>query len=160
MSRRAFRQDLYLGIKGFTIEVPPLRHRKDDLPILIHHFASTFAEDCGKRPPHFSDEVIHVFQSYDWPGNLKELRILIRRLVLSLEEDQLQVKLPDLPPSLRFRFSTMTDWCNARTLEELEAEHIHKVLNSVDGNKSRAAEILGINRKTLWDKLKRYSLND
>jgi len=118
--------------------------------LLAHHFASKLASELGRPAPRFSDRVLRAFRQHAWPGNVRELENVIQRLVVMVEDDV--VEIPDLPCIMRFssaRASRVT-----RPLAEVELEHICNVLASVQGNKSRAAEILGIDRKTLRDKLK------
>ena len=145
----AFREDLYFRLNVINIKVPPLRERRDDIPLLISHFAGKFADELGKPVPSFSDEVLGVFMSYSWPGNIRELENLIQRLVIMV--DSKTVEVPDLPSIMRF--SAGSDAGPLRSLAEEETAYIRRVLASVKGNKSRAAQILGIDRKTLRDKL-------
>jgi DNA-binding NtrC family response regulator len=145
-----FREDLFYRLNVLTIALPPLRERADDILLLIRHFTSKFAQEEGKAIPRFSDDALRVLASYQWPGNVRELQNVIQRLVLMTEGDLIDV--PDLPSLMRFSALRRTGL--SRTLVEVEAEHIRNVLTSVDGNKSKAAEILGIDRKTLREKLK------
>jgi len=150
VKKEAFREDLYFRLNVLTIEVPPLRERGDDVFILTRHFAARFAREMGKKPPHFSDQVLRVFRNYHWPGNVRELENVVQRLVVMNEGDVVQV--PDLPSLMRF--SGLRNASFDRTLAEVEAEYISNVVASVNGNRTRAAEILGIDRKTLREKLK------
>ena len=145
-----FREDLYFRLNVITIDLPPLRERGDDILLLTRHFAGTFAKELGKPAPRFSDPALQVLRNYHWPGNVRELENIIQRLVVMTEGDLIDV--PDLPSLMRF--SAPRDTGLHRTLAEVEAEHIRNVLASVDGNRTRAAEILGIDRKTLREKLK------
>jgi DNA-binding NtrC family response regulator len=145
-----FREDLYFRLNVITIDLPPLRERGDDVLLLIHHFATTFARELGKPAPRFSDHALQVLRNYHWPGNVRELENVIQRLVVMTEGDLIEV--PDLP--LLMRFSALRGAGLDRTLAEVEAEYIRNVLASVDGNRTRAAEILSIDRKTLREKLK------
>lgn len=144
-----FREDLYFRLNVINIKVPPLRERRSDIPLLISHFAGKFADDLGKSAPSFSDEVLGVFMNYSWPGNIRELENLIQRLIVMV--DSKTVEIPDLPSIMRF--SAGSDAGPLRSLAEEETAYIRRVLASVNGNKSRAAQILGIDRKTLRDKL-------
>ncbi len=145
-----FREDLFFRLNVIIISMPPLREREDDLLLLAAHFATRFAEELGKTPPNLSDEVVHVLRSYQWPGNVRELQNLVQRLVVMTEGDVIEV--PDLPPMMRF--SAARGAGLDRTLAEVEAEHIRNVLACTNGNKVQAAKILGIDRKTLREKLK------
>ena len=147
---RAFREDLFYRLNVITIPIPPLRERADDVLLLAQHFAGKLAGELGKPVPRFSDEVLRVFRNHHWPGNVRELENVIQRLVVMVEDDV--VEIPDLPCIMRF--ASAGDSRVSRRLAEVEMEHICNVLTSVQGNKTRAAEVLGIDRKTLRDKLK------
>ncbi|MHC4698305.1 MAG: sigma-54-dependent transcriptional regulator [Planctomycetota bacterium] len=147
-----FREDLFFRLNVIAVSMPPLRERADDVLLLAVHFATKFAEELGRRPPRLPDEVVSVLINYHWPGNVRELQNLIQRLVVMTDGDVVEV--PDLPAMMRF--SAAQEAGLDRTLADVEAEHIRNVLASTDGNKARAAEILGINRKTLREKLKAY----
>jgi len=146
-----FREDLFYRLNVITIIIPPLRERGDDILLLAHHFLTQFAAESGKATPRFSDEALQNLRSYNWPGNVRELENVIQRLVVMTDGDVIEV--PDLPSLMRF--SALRNMGFTRTLAEVEGEYIANVLASVDGNKTRAAEILGIDRKTLREKLKR-----
>jgi len=151
VKKQSFREDLYYRLNVITIDLPPLRERNDDILLLIRHFAAKYAEELGKPAPRFSDEALEVLKNYHWPGNVRELENVIQRLVLMVEQDTVEVK--DLPSLMRFQLPKEQGL--ARTLAEVEAEHIRNVLASVNGNKTKTAEILGIDRKTLREKLKK-----
>jgi DNA-binding NtrC family response regulator len=144
-----FREDLYYRLNVITIDIPPLRDRGEDIFLLVQNFSDKFAKELGKSVPHLSENALHVLKDYDWPGNVRELENIIQRLVVMTEGDVIDV--PDLPSLMRF--SAMRGVSPNRTLAEAEAEHILCVLSSVDGNKTQAAKILGITRKTLRQKL-------
>ena len=145
-----FREDLFFRLDVITIAVPPLRERADDILLLARHFAGKFAKEAGRPKPRFSDKALQVLRDYYWPGNVRELENVIHRLMVMTEADLIEV--PDLPSLMRF--SALQEMRPNRTLSEVEAEYIRTVLASVGGNKTRAAEILGIDRKTLREKLK------
>jgi DNA-binding NtrC family response regulator len=146
----AFREDLYYRLNVISISIPPLRHRGDDVLLLTHHFAAKFAEEFGKSTHQFSDDALQVLKNYHWPGNVRELENVIQRLVVMTEGNVVDV--PDLPSLMRF--SGLSGKGLNKTLAEVEADHIRNVLASVDGNKTHAAKILRIDRKTLREKLK------
>ncbi len=145
-----FRDDLYYRLNVINIDISPLRERGDDVLRLIQHFAARFAGEAKKSVPRFSDDALQVLKHYNWPGNVRELENIIHRIVIMNEEGTIDV--PDLPSLMRFSARRGTGL--NRTLAEVEAEHIRSVLASVGGNKTKAAEILGIDRKTLREKLK------
>lgn len=150
VEKDTFREDLYYRLNVITIELPPLRKRGDDILLLIHHFASIFAKEFEKPTPKFSDKALQVLKSYHWPGNVRELQNVIQRLIVMTDGDIIDV--PDLPSLMRF--SALHETGLDRPLAEVEAEYISNVLASVNGNKTRAARILKIDRKTLQKKLK------
>ena len=147
-----FREDLYFRLNVLPIELPPLRERGNDILLLTRHFAAQFATELGKPVPKFSDSALQVLKNYHWPGNVRELENVVNRLVVMTDGDLVDV--PDLPTLMRF--SALRGTGLNRTLAEVEAEHIRNVLSGVDGNKTKAAEILGIDRKTLREKLKKH----
>lgn len=145
-----FREDLYFRLEVIPIYVPPLRERGDDIFMLAQRFCKRAAEDAGKSPPRFSEAVLDVFRTYHWPGNVRELQNIVNRLVVMTEGDTVDAH--DLPAFLHF--AAVGGAKRFGTLAAAEAEYIRNVLASVGGNKTRAADILGIDRKTLRDKLK------
>lgn len=150
VGKGVFREDLFFRLNVITITVPPLRDRQEDIAGMVSHFAAKFAAELGKETPCFSDEVVRALMSYSWPGNVRELENLIQRIIVMA--DGQTVEISNLPSIMRFSaFNGTTPY---RTLAEAESAYISKVLASVGGNKSRAAEILRIDRKTLREKLK------
>jgi DNA-binding NtrC family response regulator len=150
VSKGTFREDLYFRLNVINISVPPLRERGDDILLLARHFAARFAKELEKPVPRFSENALRVLARYDWPGNVRELENVIQRLVVMTDGDLIEI--PDLPPLMRFSASAINGL--NRSLAEVEKDHIRNVLAKVGGNKTRAAEILGIDRKTLREKLK------
>jgi DNA-binding NtrC family response regulator len=150
-----FREDLFFRINVITIDLPPLRERGEDILLLIHHFTGRFAGELGKSTPQFSDQALEVLRNYHWPGNVRELENVIQRLVVMTDGGLIEV--PDLPSLMRF--SALRDVGFHRTLAQVEEEYIRNVLASVNGNKTRAAKVLGIDRKTLREKLKLRGLD-
>jgi len=150
-----FREDLFFRVHVITIDLPPLRERGEDLLLLIHHFTARFAEELGKPVPQFSDQALQVLRNYHWPGNVRELENVIQRLIVMTDGGLIEV--PDLPSLMRF--SALQEVGFHRTLAEVEEEYIRNVLASVNGNKTRAAKVLGIDRKTLREKLKLRELD-
>jgi two-component system, NtrC family, response regulator HydG len=150
-----FREDLFFRVHVITIDLPPLRERGEDLLLLIHHFTARFAEELGKPVPQFSDQALQVLRNYHWPGNVRELENVIQRLIVMTDGSLIEV--PDLPSLMRF--SALQEVGFHRTLAEVEEEYIRNVLASVNGNKTRAAKVLGIDRKTLREKLKLRGLD-
>lgn len=145
-----FREDLFYRLNVITVDVPPLRDRGEDVLLLTQYFAKKYAEELGKATPRFSDGVLRALGNHPWPGNVRELENLVQRLIVMVDDDEIDVT--DLPPLMRF--SVKDERALQRTLAEVEAEYILSVLESVDGNKTKAAKILGIDRKTLREKVK------
>jgi DNA-binding NtrC family response regulator len=151
VKKDAFREDLFYRLNVITIHIPPLRERADDILLLTNHFVHEYSKEMGTAVPQFSDRALMLLKGYDWPGNVRELQNVIQRLVVMTEGSL--VDAADLPSLMRFSAPRGTGL--DRTLVDVEVEYIRNVLESVDGNKTRAAQILGIDRKTLREKLKR-----
>lgn len=147
-----FRDDLFYRLNVINIDIPPLRERGDDILLLINHFAEKYAKELDKKIPGFSNSALQVLKNYYWPGNVRELENVIQRLVVMVEGDIIDV--PDLPSLMRF--SPLKGANFFQTLAELEYQYITNVLQNVNGNKTKASEILGIDRKTLREKLKKF----
>jgi len=146
----SFREDLYYRLNIISIDIPPLRDRDDDILLLINHFLTRFSEECGKPKLNISDNVIAILKKYHWPGNVRELENLIYRLVIMKEDDTIEIT--DLPSIMRY--SVESNSVFEKTLAEVEKEYIQNVLAYCNGNKTQAAKILDIDRKTLREKLK------
>ena len=151
IKKGGFREDIFYRLYVITIDIPPLREREEDILLLVKHFTTKFAIEFGKPLPRFSESALQVLKSYYWPGNVRELENIVQRLVIMIEGNIIDV--PDFPSLMRF--SALEGIRPNRTLAAVEAEYIISVLASVDDNKTRAAEILGIDRKTLREKLKK-----
>lgn len=154
VNKGSFREDLFYRLNVIAIDVPPLREREEDILLLVNHFAVKYAKESGKTTPRFSGDALQVLKSYYWPGNARELENIIQRLVIMSEGDVVDVA--DLPSLMRF--SALSGIGPQRTLAAVEAEYVLSVLASVDNNKTKAAEILGIDRKTLREKLKKIKI--
>jgi len=151
LKKNLFREDLFYRLNVITIEAPPLRDRGNDVALLISHFMNIFSERYGRNPPRLSDKVLDVLMGYQWPGNVRELENTVHRFISMASSDVIEV--PDLPSYMRF--SVQTGECVNRTLAQVEMEHIRNVLDSVGGNKTAAARILDVDRKTLREKLRK-----
>jgi two-component system response regulator HydG len=151
-----FREDLFFRLNVITIVIPPLRERGDDILLLAHHFVTKYAQEFSKPALRFSDNALQVLRNYYWPGNVRELENVIQRLVVMTDGDLIEVS--DLPSLMRF--SSLRETGLNRTLAEVEAEYIRNVLTSVNGNKTKAAQILGIDRKTLREKIQKLTPAD
>ncbi|MBU0754240.1 MAG: sigma-54 dependent transcriptional regulator [Planctomycetes bacterium] len=151
VKKGVFREDLYYRLNVIEIAIPPLRERDKDILLLAREFTRSISEELEKPEPRFTDKALEILRNYYWPGNVRELENIIKRLVVMTEGDTIDA--PDLPALMRF--SGMRTNGFTRTLAEVKHEYIQNVLVSVGGNKTRAAEILGIDRKTLRTKLER-----
>lgn len=149
-----FREDLYYRLNIIAIELPALREREHDVDLLTDFFISRYSAEL-KKSVRLSPKARQAFQRYAWPGNVRELQNLLHRLVIFAEEEVIDV--PELPDT--FRFSAFRTKGGNRTLAEVEREHILQALNMHQRNISRTAETLGIDRKTLREKIKRYRIN-
>ncbi len=147
-----FREDLYYRLNIITIDLPPLRERGEDIVQLIYFFLAKYVKELGKPPMKFSQKAIQALKEYAWPGNVRELQNLIHRLVIMSEDSTIDI--PDLPES--FRFSGRRTRGLDRKLEDVEREYIQDALAANRNNISQTAISLGIDRKTLRDKLKKY----
>jgi DNA-binding NtrC family response regulator len=159
VEKGTFRQDLYYRLDVITVEVPPLSERKDDILLLSQHFLEKFSAAQGKQVEKINNDVMDILMSYTFPGNVRELENIIERAVTLASGSS--VEMAYLPADLReqrfdIRRRPKTELL---TLEENEKEYIGWVLEQVNGNKTKAAEILGIDRVSLWRKLKRYSMD-
>ena len=143
-----FRPDLYYRLNVFHVEIPPLRDRRDDIPLLVDHFVRKFSLAMNKRIVRVAPDAMALLQQYDWPGNVRELENAVERAMVVAHEPELLTE--DFTLKLRHNGS------GGQTLEEMERIHILKVLEDCGGNQTRAAEILDIDRVTLYNKLKRY----
>jgi len=161
IERGGFRDDLFYRLNVIPIEVPPLRERKEDIPLLINHFIGRLAAENGKRVKTISVEALAYFQSYDWPGNVRELRNMVERLVIMTPGAI--IGSDDLPAPLRPKdLAAGGDSSRERTLKEareaFERAYILGELRSNDWNMTHTAERLGIERSHLYRKIKAYSI--
>ena len=149
-----FREDLYYRLNVFDIRCPPLRERRGDVPLLARHFLRKFALQMGKPVEDLSPEALESLQTYDWPGNVRELANAIERAMVVGRPPLLRAR--DLPFAPRGLVAPATP--NSDSLADVERAHIARVLDRSGWNISHAAEVLGINRTTLYAKIKRYEL--
>ena len=152
-----FREDLFYRLNVITLELPPLRSRGADVLLLTRYFSAKYAAEMGRAAPQYTDRALESLNQYSWPGNVRELENLVQRIMAMTEGDIIDA--PDLPPGMRSECFAEERGLD-RSLEQVEAEYIRHVLERVEGNKSQAAKILGIDRKTLREKLKRYRVSD
>jgi two-component system response regulator HydG len=159
--RGTFRSDLFYRLNVITLHLPALRERADDVPVLAAHFLERFATSRGATPPKLSAEALAVLQAYDWPGNVRELENALERAAVLSEKDEITpAALPDRLTA-RSRRPIVSDRLPPNPqLEIIERAYIHWVLQAEGGNKTRAAEVLGIDPSTLYRKLVRYGIGE
>lgn len=155
-----FRKDLFYRLNVINLHLPPLAERRDDIPLLAHHFLHRYSKAQGKTIETISDEAMEILTSYEYPGNIRELENIIERAVaLCVETTILPKHLPQEIERLCFKVYRSPSSLKIPTLEENEREYVLSVLKSVDGSKGKAAEIMGIDRSSLWRKLKRWGMD-
>ncbi len=155
-----FREDLFYRLDVLNIELPPLRDRKEDIPLLVNSFIDYFAAENNKKIAGVSDDVLNIFGSYNWPGNIRELRNCIERMVVLCREEILQIG--NIPYNIREKMSPdlveKNISYNTLHLESNEKKLIILALDETGGNRTAAAEKLGISRRTLHRKLNEYGI--
>jgi transcriptional regulator with PAS, ATPase and Fis domain len=158
VKRGKFREDLFYRLSVVPIHLPPLRERKEDIPLLVEHFLRKYNKKAKKNIETISPQAIKAMREYDWPGNIRELENTIERAVVlskgnGIDIEDLMYHGISASPALLSPLGG-----NYKTLEEMEKEYIKAVLRTQQGNKSKASRLLGIDRKTLWAKIIKYSL--
>ena len=153
IDKQEFREDLYYRLNVVNIELPPLRERKEDIPLLAEHFLHKFAMENRKEVNEFSPEVIESLLAYEWPGNIRELENSIERAII-LSRDS-SITTADLPQE---NVSLVSSASIGKNLKEVEKTHILNILRETGENYSEAARILGVSRMTLYNKAKEYGL--
>jgi len=152
-----FREDLYFRLHVFTVELPPLRDRREDIPLLAQHFVDKFNAETGRRVQGVTPAAMAFLQGHAWPGNIRELRNVLERAMILVEGDLIGVE--QLPPEL---VPGPPEAASLRvpldlTLDEVERRYLLATLRRLGGNKARTAEALGVSEKTLYNKLNRYA---
>jgi len=160
---KAFREDLFFRIKGVTLRIPPLRERREDIPLLIEHFLKIFSEQHGKAIDGMTPAAMDLLTNYHWPGNVRELRNIVESMIVLTDRKTLDVE--DIPEEIRQQTPEVKTTAivpltslAGKSLQELEKEHIRNTLQLTKGNREQAATILGIAPRTLYRKLKEYDL--
>ena len=160
-----FREDLYYRLNVFRIDVPPLRDRRSDIKPLALYFLGTFMRAMGKSVREIAPEGLRLLEEYDWPGNIRELRNVIERAIVVCPGERIEV------PHLLFQFPGQGEQrgpepvldevapnSESLSLAEIEKLHVTRVLRAQEGNVSGAARVLGIDRATLYSKIKKYGI--
>ncbi len=154
-----FRQDLFFRLNVTPIKIPPLRERKEDIPLLVKHFTKKISRQMNKHIEDIHPEVIDIMCRHNWPGNVRELQNVLQQAINLCNSRVLTLK--HLPDSIKNSPSNNSSTISAKTLktlEEIEAEAINKTLNLLKGNVAKTARILGIGRNTLYRKMKKYKI--
>ncbi|MDH5742143.1 MAG: sigma-54 dependent transcriptional regulator, partial [Candidatus Aminicenantes bacterium] len=158
VSEGKFREDLFYRLSVVPIHLPPLRERKEDIPLLMNHFLHKYNRRAKKQINSISRDVLKALTQYDWPGNIRELENTIERAVVLSKSNEIE-----LDALIYHGISSGSSLLNRvkgkyRSLEEVEREYIKTVLNAHYGNRSQTAKVLGIDRKTLLAKIKKYHI--
>lgn len=152
VKKGSFREDLYYRLSVMPLTIPPLRDRPEDIPLIAEFLLKEIKETMGKKIIGFKEDAMNALCSYDWPGNVREMRNSIERAVILCQGDSILTKDLLLPGKPSLETIPMS-------LSDIESLHIKKVLESTGGNKSKAAKILGIARSTLNEKVKTYNIH-
>jgi DNA-binding NtrC family response regulator len=151
------REDLYFRLNVVPINLPELKDRKEDIPPLVRHFIKKYAAENNQKPLNVSRETMRILMEYSWPGNVRELENVLERAAILTEGPMIQPE--NLPEGLRSApYESDEEIPISFSLENLEKKHIQDILNLTRGNQSEAAKILGIDRRTLYRKIKAYNL--
>jgi DNA-binding NtrC family response regulator len=162
LAENRLRSDLYYRLNTFQIEIPPLRERKEDIPPLVATFLKQFAQELNKPEPEIVPEAFQKLLDYAWPGNVRELQNALEYAVVLARKEQITVKeLPaevQLPAALQQAERNSNGVAGVQNLDDLERNAIIQALAQCHGNKKKAAQMLGIQRPTLYNKMKRYAI--
>ena len=150
-----FRADLYYRLNVVQIKLPPLRERKSDIPLLVTHFIDKFSQREDKHISSVAPEVMKILLEYSWPGNLRELENVIERAVVLTKKEIIDVR--DIPSEIKNGIKGNSSGEALRSLKEMEIETVINAVNAFNGNKSKAARILGITRKAIYSRLKEFN---
>jgi len=152
----SFREDLFYRLNVLTLHLPRLADRRGDLPLLVAHFIEKYSRAFGKKVRRIDSQAMDILLNYSFPGNVRELENIVERAVALTEDDAIRTK--DLPPDLQQLEFRNIEGESLRSLDEIEREHIVRVLARTGHNKGLAAKILDLPRTTLWRKMKKYGL--
>ncbi|CAN5393103.1 sigma-54 dependent transcriptional regulator [soil metagenome] len=160
VAEKKFREDLFFRIKGVTIVIPPLRQRREDIPLLTYYFMQQAAERYAKEIEGIEPDAQQMLLGYHWPGNVRELKNVVQNMVVLSPDAMISVKsLPREIVPAGVDLSGGIDNLVGLTMEQVEKEHIRETLKRVQGNREQAAKILGIGERTLYRKIKEYDLH-
>ncbi len=155
-----FRDDLFYRLSVVTLRLPPLRERRDDIPLLVRRFIDEFNRDNNKQVRELTPEAMNVLMAYDWPGNVRELRNAVEQMIVLARTDKLTLR--DVPANIRggADLTKISVVRTGMTVEEAEKQLIIQALKETGGNRTAAAKKIGISRRTLHRKLKQFNLQD
>jgi DNA-binding NtrC family response regulator len=156
-----FRQDLYFRLNVLKIELPPLAARREDIPLLVDHFLQRLGRRSGKPVPRVADDVLGLLMRYDYPGNVRELENIVEQAVVFARGPTIQPEDVRLPESSGEARPSLGDGksCLKKALRDPEKRLLLEALSRTGGNKKRAAELLGISRSALYEKLRRHGVS-
>jgi len=152
-----FRDDLYYRLNVIAIELPPLREHKEDIPLLAHHFIEKFNIEMGEKVERISEEALNLLMEYDWPGNVRELENVIERAMVITKGNFIKAEDLHLSPQV-MKGEGAEQPAGDKTIKSIEKKHITKILKENNWNIQKSAEQLGIDRVTLYNKIKKYKL--
>jgi DNA-binding NtrC family response regulator len=155
IAQGGFRQDFFYRINVISLRVPPLRERKEDIPLLVNHFIQHFAQETNREVDSVTDEAMSLLVEYDWPGNIRELENVIERAVVTSRKRSIG---SDAFEYLKPQGTCISIDSQPRSLEDVEKCHIQLILDEEGWNISRAAKVLGVDRTTLHKKIRKYNL--
>jgi DNA-binding NtrC family response regulator len=158
-----FREDLYFRLVVYPIRIPPLRERREDIPLLVGHFLRTLSQDTGRTVRHIAPDALDALARHMWPGNVRELQNVVHRSMLACRGDEItladlppdirDLSLPELPPARKNGIESATESDHVVPLRELERQAIERALRVTNGSVGKAAKLLGIGRATLYRRL-------
>lgn len=162
VEEKKFRQDLFFRIKGVSITIPPLRQRQQDISELVNYFIDQANSEIGTNVKGVTESALRILENFSWPGNIRQLRNCIKTMVVMCEGDKIDI--PDLPPDIykvhQLSGSSVTKAdLGGVSLDQLEKQAIMDTLKNVEGNREKAAKILGIGERTLYRKIKEYDIS-
>jgi transcriptional regulator with PAS, ATPase and Fis domain len=154
-----FRDDLYYRLNVICIELPPLREHKEDIPLLVQHFIGKFNIEMGGKIERASEEALEILMQYNWPGNVRELENVIERAMVITKGNLIKAEDLQLSPQV-LKEKGAAPSSDDKTIKSLEKKHIAIVLEENKWNIQKSAEQLGIDRVTLYNKIKKYKLKE
>lgn len=156
VENKTFREDLYYRLSEMVIKLPPLRERAEDIPLLVNHFIRVFNEEFNKKVKGISEAALSLLKRHPFPGNVRELKNIVKRAMILVEGEMLWVE--HLPIDVHIHADESGELVSFPSLKDVEKEHILKAMLKAEKNKVKAAQLLGISRQTLYEKLKLYGI--